>query len=145
MTRVPKSPAMVADAFANIPAPARRSMLLVRERIFTVAQSNTGIGPLTETLKWSEPSYLPKKARVGTTVRLGYSSKRPDQWGVFVSCQTTLVDAYRGLFADELRFDGNRGILFGVDEKPPLDSLEVCIEMALTYHLTKHSSKRKAG
>lgn len=141
MSDSPEMPALVADAYGAIPAPIRNSMLLVRERIFTVAQSNADIGPLTETLKWGEPSYLPRKARIGTTVRLGYSSKRPEQWGLFVSCQTTLIDAYRGLFADELRFDGNRGIIFQAAEKPPLDTLDVCIEMALTYHL----SKRKAG
>lgn len=141
MSEIPKVPTLVADAYAAIPTPIRKSMLLVRERIFTVAQSNAGIGPLTETLKWGEPSYLPRKARIGTTVRLGYSSKRPEQWGVFVSCQTTLIDAYRGLFADELRFEGNRGIILRAADKPPLDTLDVCIEMALTYHV----SKRKAG
>ncbi len=116
-------------------------MLSVRERILELAQSRSDIGPLTETLKWGEPSYLPKTARIGTTVRLGYSSKRPNQWGVFVSCQTTLVDAYRGLFADELRFDGNRGIIFGADEEPPLNTLDTCIEMALTYHLSKRKAR----
>lgn len=145
MSSTPVSPPAVADAFARIPTPVRRNMQHVRERIFAIAAANPQIGALTETLKWGEPSYLPARPRIGTTVRLGYSSKRPEQWGVFVSCQTTLIDAYRGLFADELRFDGNRGILFGVDDNIPQDTLDACIEMALTYHLSKRLRQREAG
>ena len=126
-------PREVAEAFGEIPAEARAPMLAARGLIFEVAAADARIGPLTEMLRWGEPSYRPKTS--GTTVRLGWSPKRPDRWGVYVSCQTTLVEGLRAAAGDALRYDGNRGVLFALGAAPPLGRLRPFLAEALTYKL----------
>jgi len=134
-------PPEVAAAFNAFPAKAKVKLLQLRKLIYRTAAGNSGIGPLAETLKWGQPSYLPKKPRVGTTVRLGFSDKTPDKIQMFVHCQTTLVDTYRTLLADEpdelLSFEGNRAIVIALKPALPKAPLALCIEAALTYHLNK--------
>lgn len=52
-------------------------------------------------------------------------------------CQTNLVDTYRGLFGDELAFQGNRAILFQPGARLPKAVVRHCIDLALTYHVRK--------
>jgi hypothetical protein len=44
---------------------------------------------------------------------------------------------------DKFRFEGNRAILFNLEDKIPVHELRQCIAMALTYHLDKKKSKSK--
>lgn len=136
-------PAQVASAFAEFPKSVQRKLLQVRKLIYKTAAGNSEIGPLVETLKWGQPSYLPQKPRVGTTVRLGYSDKTPDEIQMFVHCQTTLVDTYRTIVGSEsgdvLSFEGNRAINIKLKPALPRAALSMCIEAALTYHLHKRS------
>ena len=115
-------------------------LLSLRELVFEAAEANPDIGPLTETLKWGEPSYLTDKTGSGTTLRMDWKAKSPDQVGLYVNCQTTLVDSFRGLFP-ELRFEGKRAVLFDLREPLPRDTVRLCIDMVLTYH----RRKRQAG
>ncbi len=127
-------PDEVAETFATYPQPHRDHLLRIRAIILQVAaQANI---ELVETLKWSEPAYLPKKARIGTTIRLGIKPKLPDTVGLFVNCQTTLIETFRTLFA-EITFEGNRGVLMSVHDPLPEDALRMMIEAALTYHVSK--------
>ena len=134
-------PSQVASAFAVFPKAVQRKLLQVRKLIYKTAAGNSEIGPLIETLKWGQPSYLPKKPRVGTTVRLGYSDKTPHEVQMFVHCQTTLVDTYRTILGNEsgdvLSFEGNRAINIKLKPALPSAPLSMCIEAALTYHLHK--------
>ena len=134
-------PAEVAQAFNAFPKKAQVKLLQLRKLIYSTAAGNSRIGPLVETLKWGQPSYLPKKPRVGTTVRLGFSDKTPDKIQMFVHCQTTLVDTYRTLLGNEpdelLSFEGNRAIVIALKPALPKAPLALCIEAALTYHLNK--------
>ncbi len=57
--------------------------------------------------------------------------------GVYVHCQTDLVSRWRQLYDGTFEFDGNRAILFNVDEPLPEGALRHCIAMALTYHHAK--------
>ena len=125
-------PAEVAEAFRAIPTKARAPMLAARTRVLEVAAADTRIGPLAEMLRWGEPSYRPRRS--GTTVRLGWSPKRPDQWGVYVSCQTTLVEGFRAQHGDRFRYAGNRGLIFLLGEQPP-EALDAFLADALTYRL----------
>ncbi len=99
-----------------------------------VAAKNAAIGELEETFKWGQLSYLPRKKRVGTTVRIDQHDD--DHVAMYVHCQTTLVDTYRSLFP-ELTYDGNRAVLVPLTGRLPKGELKVCIEAALTYHLNK--------
>ena len=62
----------------------------IRALILEVA-NETGTAPLTETVKWGEPAFVPAK-RDGTTIRL---TKTETQAKLLVHCQTSLVETYR--------------------------------------------------
>jgi hypothetical protein len=72
-----------------------------------------------ETLKWGEPAYLPKKARVGTTVRINAVKGSADRYGAYFHCQTTLLESFRHLYPDAFTYEGSRAILFRLGEAYP--------------------------
>lgn len=125
-------PPDVRAVFAACPPPARALLLDVRALIFRTAASHTGVGPLTESLKWGEPSYASK---AGTPVRLGWKPSTPDTVKLLVHCQTDLVPRWRELYGETFRFEGNRAILLDVKVPLPAGELAHCIAMALTYKL----------
>ena len=123
----------VAAAFAAMPAALRAKLLALRERIFVEARR---IGPqaeLLETLKWGEPAYLPRRPRIGTTLRLN-ALKSGAGYALYFPCTTTLADTFRALYADTLNIEGARAIVFALDDAVPQAELRHCIAMALTYH-----------
>jgi hypothetical protein len=131
---LPNPPAAVKAAYDAYPKPARDQLLKLRTLVFEAAASLPETSPITETLKKGEPSYLNK---AGTTIRLAWSGKRPDVIGLFVNCQTTLLDAWRTQYSDTLDLVGNREIRLPLDVPLPLDPLRHCIAMALTYKTRK--------
>lgn len=139
----PDLPPAVAEAFAAAPPALRPRLLALRDLIFETAAETEGVGPLTETLKWGEPAYLTEASRSGTTLRIGWKPAVPTQYGLYVHCQTNLIDSFRGLFPEALRFQGNRAILFEQSEDLPRDPLALCIAMALTYHRKKGAKARR--
>lgn len=126
----------VARAFEAYAAAVREKLLRLRQLILEVANENPSIGKLDETLKWGQISYRPHKARVGTTVRID-QSKSSDQYAIYVPCTTTLVDSYRSIYGSALDFEGDRAIVLNLTDDLPEDAIKRCIEMALTYHLSK--------
>ncbi len=132
---LPPLPTPVASAFDAYPPAIRRKAMAIRKLIFETAARTDGVGQLTETLKWGEPAYLTEASRSGTTIRLGWKVARPDELGIFVHCQTTLVASFRRLYADDLQFEGNRAIVLERQSRLPTNVLRDCIRRALTYHL----------
>lgn len=122
--------------YDNYPDDIRQKLLSLRQLIYEVAEENPEIGALEETLKWGQISYLPKKRKVGTTVRLD-QVKDASQFALYVPCSTSLLDTYRQMFADKFVYEGDRAIHFDVDEDLPIEDVKVCIYLALTYHLNK--------
>jgi Domain of unknown function (DU1801) len=129
--------ARVLAAFAAFPPDARRPLMRLRALIFDTAAATPGVGLLDETLKWGEPAYLTSQTRSGSTLRLGWKPARPDQYALYFNCQTPLVDTFRTLFPKGLRFEGNRALVFALNDKLPADPLRFCITAALTYHLKR--------
>ncbi|NJN50484.1 MAG: DUF1801 domain-containing protein [Gammaproteobacteria bacterium] len=117
-------------------------MLELRELIFQTASAVEGAGEIQETLKWGEPAYLTTKTRAGTTVRIGWKANAPERYAMYFHCQTNLIDTFRTLFPDDLRFEGNRAIVFDVGESIPREALSRCVAAALTYHLRKRKGKK---
>ena len=58
----------VAEVFRRYPAELRARLMALRELIFDVAAGTEGVGPLRETLKWGQPSYLTDKIPGSTYV-----------------------------------------------------------------------------
>ena len=134
----PFADAAVQAVFDSYPTPARRTMMRLRDLIFDCAASDE-VGGVVETLKCGQPAYLPGKARVGTTVRLGQVREAPEACALLVHCQTNLIDTYRGLFGRDLAFQGDRAILFPPGTALPVEAVRHCITLALTYHVRKRT------
>ncbi|WP_339971323.1 DUF1801 domain-containing protein [Gymnodinialimonas mytili] len=123
---------MTAEIEAALPDMSREQLLHMRDLIFAAAKA-TGTGPLTETLKWGQPAYLPAK-RAGTTLRLGVSDGRPT---LYVHCGTNLIDRYRSQFPDDFTYSGNRAVQMPKDGPFPDVAFQQIAAMALTYHRDK--------
>jgi hypothetical protein len=127
----------VATTFASYPPQIRRKLGTIRSLILSTAKETDGVGAIEETLKWGEPAYLTSESGSGSTIRLGWKQSRPDEYAMYFNCRTSLVSTFRALFADELRFEGNRAIVFDAADDIPIEALRVCIDTALTYHKRK--------
>lgn len=134
MTFAPFADAAVEARFGALPEPLRPSMLRLRQKILDVAAGNPEIGPLTETLKWGEPAWLPRRPRTGTTVRADALKGSSTHYALYVHCQTSLIETYRRHYPDQFVYDGNRALIFTVRSEPPAEPLAHCIALALTYH-----------
>jgi hypothetical protein len=126
----------VAAKFASYPAKARRKMLALRKLVLQTAAATPGVGDIEETLKWGEPAYLTRN-KTGSTVRMDWKARDPENYAMYFTCQTGLVETFRTLFARDFTFAGNRALVFRLDDKIPRDALAVCIAAALTYHTRK--------
>jgi hypothetical protein len=130
-----KNPA-VAAKFDAYPLKVRRKMLTLRALVFRVAAQTPGVGELEESLKWGEPAYSTKN-KAGSTIRIDWKSKKPNQYAMYFHCQTNLVETFKKMFPSEFKFEGNRAIVFKLDEPVREEALTVCIAAALTYHVRK--------
>ncbi|MEX0284978.1 MAG: DUF1801 domain-containing protein [Paracoccaceae bacterium] len=124
----------VQMALDAAPEGARARMQELRALIHKVAK-DCAAGPLTETLKWGQPSWLTEATKSGTTIRMGAVGE--DQVALYVHCQTSLVDRYRQQFPDEFAYEGNRAVLIPATGDVPEEPLRRVIGQALTYHRDK--------
>ena len=132
---IPFSNQQVAEVFDGYPERARVTMLALRDLVFTVAEEAEIGGPLTEALKWGEPSYL---CETGSTLRMHWKDSDPEHCRVFFHCQTKLVETFRELYPEEFEFEGNRAIRLGIGADVDLEKLGHCMELSLRYHQLKH-------
>ncbi len=123
------------EVLDELPVEMRAALLNLRELILETASENAAIGPLEETLKWGEPAYLPSATKSGTTIRINAHKKSDRRYAMYVNCRTDLVERYKELYGDVLKFDGSRAVVFDMDEELPTDAVKHCIAMALTYHI----------
>jgi hypothetical protein len=127
----------VAAVFASVRAPVRKRLLELRRLILDTAADTEGVGEIEETLRWGEPSYLTKRPKSGTTIRINQVRDTTDQYALYVNCQTSLVDTYRQMYGDLFAFEGNRAIILDINDAVPRDALAHCIALALRYHVDK--------
>jgi hypothetical protein len=132
----------VEEVFEAYPKSLRKKLDRLRELIFEVAIETEGVGPIEETLKWGSPSYLTSDTRSGTTVRIDRVGWQKEKYGVFVHCQSGVLDQFRAAFGKQLNYDGNRGIIMDAKLDIPEEAVRHFVWLALTYHLRK---KRRPG
>ena len=113
----------------------RTKLLLLRQLIFETAANTAGVGDLDETLKWGEPSYL---ARHGSTVRIDWKERTPNQYAMYFKCTSKLVPTFKEVFRDTFTFAADRAIVFATTDTIPKAKLKKCIAAALRYHKVKH-------
>jgi len=131
----------VENVFKAYPEKLKRKLMSLRQLIFDTALEIERVGPLEETLKWGQPSYLTQQTKSGTTIRIDQIKSEPGHYGMFVHCQTSLISTYRELYPDILSFDGKRCVRFNGHDDPPGDVLRNCIALALTYHLNNRRDR----
>lgn len=126
--------AIVKKKFDSYPKEARSKLIQLRKLIV-----RTGIeyevGPLEETLKWGEPSYVTKG---GSAVRIDWKPKFPDKCFVFFQCQTRLIETFKEIYGDTFEYEGKRAIVLGMQNDIPTQELKHCIYLSLQYHELKH-------
>jgi len=123
--------------FEKYPTSIQPKLLKLRELIIQSAIETEGLQELEETLKWGEPSYLAKR---GSTIRIDWKSKNPDQYAIYFKCASKLVETFKIVFKNQFKFQSNRAILFQMNESIPELELKTCIKAALNYHNVKYLS-----
>lgn len=126
--------AAVKKRFESYPDEVAEALAEIRLLILSTAESD-GITDLVETTKWNEPSYVAKK---GSTIRFDWKAKEPDQYCMYFSCQSSLVETFREVYGDVFEYSGNRALIFKLGEPVPSVELRHCISMALRYKQIKH-------
>ena len=124
----------VTLVFNNYPDHVRKKLLLLRRIIIETAEEMPEIKELEETLKWGEPSYI---TRHGSTLRIDWKKKTPDQYAMYFKCTSRLVETFRAIFKNTFVFEGNRAIVFHMNDRVPKKELKECIKATLTYHNVK--------
>lgn len=142
MKRKPFADKKVASVFDDYPKPLRKKLDRMRDMIFEVAIETEGVGPLEETLKWGSPSYLTSETQSGTTVRIDRISWQKEKYGIFVHCQSGVMEQFRAAFGNEFNYDGKRGIVLDTKDELPEEAVRHFIWLALTYHLRKKRKPR---
>ncbi|QCX38035.1 DUF1801 domain-containing protein [Aureibaculum algae] len=123
------------EVFNAYPPEVQQQMNQLRALIIEAASEIEGLENLEETLKWGEPSYLSK---IGSTVRIDWKTKTPEQFAIYFKCTSKLVTTFKTIYKDTFEFEGNRAIVFKLNDNIPETELKHCISMALTYHKIKH-------
>lgn len=118
----------ILEIYNNYTDLQQGKLIELKQLIMNVA-SNLGDITIQESLKWKQLSF---SSQNGTPIRIDRFSE--SQIGLFVHCQTTLVEEWRELFGNSLDFSKNRAILLSVNSELPIEELTLCIQMALTYH-----------
>ena len=124
----------VKDRFEEYPENARVRLVELRELILKISL-DLQLGEVEESLKWGEPSY---SVKTGSPIRIDWKLKTPNNYYLYFHCQTKLVDTFRELHGDVLRFQGNRAIELRLSDPLPEPEIKHCLELALTYHQRKH-------
>ncbi len=124
----------VQEKFNTYPKEFKAKLEYLRELILEAANEIETLDELEETLKWGEPSYLTKH---GSTIRLDWKAKNPEQYAIYFKCTSLLVETFREVYGDLFQYENNRAILFKLEDKVPVKQLKQCIKAALNYHKVK--------
>ena len=128
---------LVDQVLSQYSAPIEKHLRHLRAIVIKTAQSLQDIGELEETLKWGQLSFVTKKPKTGSTIRIDAVKQQPQFYAMYFHCQTNLVDTFRQMYPDDFNFEGNRALIFKLADKLPEKQLSHCIALALTYHVNK--------
>ena len=129
----------VAAVFAAYPQPVGHALLALRALILDTAADLSEGGEIEETLRWGQPSYLTTQSKSGSMIRIDRVKNTEGRYALYVHCQTSLIDAFKERYSNELTYEGNRALLFDVNTPLPVEALRYCVQLALTYRLRKRS------
>lgn len=114
------------------PQQAQLRFHCLRRIIHDTAAINPEVAPLSEELKWGEPSFLTK---TGTTLRIAWKPRTPEEIGLFVICRTDLLDQVRSLYGEAFRYEGTRALYLPLSDPIPSDAVSYLALRTQTYRL----------
>lgn len=129
-----KTDSRVNEVFANYPDFVQDKLQHLRELVIETAEETEVVTVLEETLKCGEPSFVTKN---GSTLRMDWKEKTPDQYAMYFQCTSRLVDTFRLVFDHKFQYEGKRAIVFQLNQKIPELELKECIKASLIYHNVK--------
>ncbi len=130
-----KTDPKVDEIFASYPDQVKEKMRFLRQLVRDTAEETEGVEQLVETIKWGEPSFITKN---GSTLRMDWKEKSPDQYAIYFQCTSRLVHTFKIVFEHQFQFEGNRAIVFQLNQKIPITELKECIKASLMYHKVKN-------
>ncbi len=133
--------------FAKTIAPysprARKLLLTLRKLVLSTARNLSGVGEITEALRWGQFSFLTLQSGSGSTIRIDGKRKDANAVAMYFHCQSGLVDHFRELYGNTLKFEGKRAIVFDARAHVQEAAIRHCISLALTHHLRKIPDKNR--
>lgn len=120
----------IQEFYPRYSEPITSKLTELQQLIWQVAKEQKHT--ISESAKWGQLSFASKK---GTPIRIDQFSD--NEIALLVHCQTTLIETWKALFADQLSFSRNRAVVLSVSSPLPVSELEICIDMALNYHSHK--------
>lgn len=131
--RIATSPEFEAK-LESYPDCVRDQLKYLRRLVIETAEDIPGITELEETLKWGEPSFVTK---TGSTLRMDWKEKTPNQYQLYFSCTSRLVETFKVVFGELFEYEKSRAIIFQLDHEIPVVQLKKCIRATLMYHEVK--------
>ncbi len=129
-------PPDVTSAFDRLTTDQRKKALAFRKEVLACAAKHQEIGPLQETLKWGEPSYLPAKNNIGSTIRIS-PRRETGEIALFFICTSGLLDEFRDIYPTTFDYHGNRAVTLKGAIAEARAELHHIIALALTSKLRK--------
>lgn len=129
-----KTDEKVEAVFNNYPDLVQDKMLFLRNLVLETAKEIDEVHQIEETLKWGEPSFITKHS---STLRMDWKPKLPNQYAMYFSCSSRLVDTFKMVYPNTFHYEGKRAIIFQLDEEIALEELKQCIQATLMYHKVK--------
>ncbi len=124
----------VAKKFETYPEEVAAALRQLRALIYETA-AESELPPPKEGLKWNEPSYsLPS----GSPVRFDWKPAKQDHYALYFNCNTTLIATVKELYGSRFQYEGQRALIFSLQDRPPVTEVKHCIRLALCYHQLKH-------
>lgn len=128
----------VAEAYASLP----KGALLLRQMVLTRGAEFAQIGPVEEVLRWGQPSFVTPERRAACSLRVGPSGGAG--FGLFVHCQTNLIDRFKSSVGQGFVTQGTRAVVFEDEDFEPGPVMQL-IGWALTYHLSPRAAEARSA
>jgi hypothetical protein len=136
---------LFAETIAPYSPNARSRLGELRKLILSTARSLEGVGEIAQALRWGQFSFLTLESGSGSTIRIDGRRGDASSVAIYFHCQSGLIEHFKELYPDQLKYEGQRAIVLKVDAPLPEAKLRHCISLALTHHLRKLPAKsRKA-
>ena len=133
------------SAFAESNPQICEQLKQIRESILLTAADLDGVGLITETLKWGQPSYLTEQSGSGSTIRLApaTTTSGEEAAALYVHCATNLIEQFQSYYPHTFDYHGKRALVIRQDVSSVGEELRHCIKLALTYKLRKRTAQNR--